>query len=141
MEGKTRITDLVKQAGGLTNDAFPAGATLLRNGKRIVIELDKVVAEPLSAGNITLNAGDVIEIPKKEETVKIIVGKTYAARFGEDELTTRGTVEIAFQGARKANWYINNYAGGLTDNAKKKAITVTGPAGGIQETKSFLGIK
>jgi len=96
---------------------------------------------PLSPGNITLTPGDIVEVPKKEETVKISVGNTYAAQFGEDDLTTRGTVEVAFQGAKKANWYINNYAGGLTEKAKKKGITVKGPAGDIQETKSFLGIR
>lgn len=141
LKGKNRISDLVQRAGGLKAGAFSPGATLTRDGKKVVIELEQILEEPLSSGNIILKSGDLITIPKPEETVVLYTSNTFAQRFGIDELTANGSVEVAFQGSHSANWYLNNYAGGLTDNAMKKAITVTGAAGDIQETKSFLGIK
>lgn len=139
--GKNRIGDLINRAGGLTSDAFAEGATLERDGKKVIIELNQIIADQKSTGNIIMMPGDKIVIPKPRETIMIYTANTYAVEFGIDSLTESGLVKVAYQGPQKADWYINNYAGGLTENAKKKAITVTGPAGDIRETKSFLGIR
>lgn len=141
LKGKNRISDLIERCGGLTLDAFPDGATLIRNEKKIIIELEKILSDPLSPGNIVLRSGDKIVVPKPRETVVISTKNTYSSRFGTEALTTEEKIEVAFQGEKRANWYVNNYAGGLTKNAEKKAITVTGAAGDIQETKRFLWIK
>ena len=67
---------------------------------------------------------------------------TNAARYGDDTLTARGVLQVAYQGAYSAKWYIDNYAGGFDDDrARKRTTTVTSAAGGLKETRSLLGLR
>ena len=67
---------------------------------------------------------------------------TNAARYGTDTLTAGGMLRVAYQGPQSAKWYIDNYAGGFdAERAKKRTTTVTSAAGGIRETRTFLGIR
>lgn len=144
LNGKNRVSDLIERAGGLTDDAFAAGATLVQQtkaGQHIVLGLDEILTNPLSPNNIVLRPGDKIVIPRPLETVTIYTANTHARRFGTDSLTNRGKIIVAYQGDHSASWYVNKYAGGFTNNAEKKATTVTGADGAIEETKSILGIK
>jgi len=141
LDNKNRISDFIKRAGGLSADAFPDGATIIRDNQSVVIELEKIIANPAAPGNMILRPGDEIRVPKPRESVLIYTANTNSSAFGIDSLKKGGIIEVAFQGPKKANWYINNYAGGYANKAKKKDVTVTGAAGEIMETKSFLGIK
>ena len=141
LEGQNRISDFIERAGGVSSDAFPAGTTLTRDGSNVIINLNEILAQPASPGNIILREGDEILIPKPNETVLIDVQNTYTNQYGADSLVINGFIEVAYQGDQKANWYVNNYAGGFTKDAKKNSVTVTGAAGDIVETKSFLGFR
>ena len=77
-----KIRDLIKKAGGLTNQAFAAGATFTRAGKGTVsISLDKVIKGNNKAENIPLIAGDEILIPTKDFTVEIRIANTEVERY------------------------------------------------------------
>lgn len=145
LRGANRVSDFVERAGGLTSDAFPEGATLLRSSDGIgyvVLELDEILADPTLPENIILRPGDQIDVPKPQELVTIFVSATNATQFGTDSLNRDGSIQVAYQGARSAKWYINRYAGGFDhDLAEKRSVAVVGSGGDVRETKSFLGVR
>ena len=143
LEGVERISDLVRRAGGLTEDAFPEGATMLRRdaGGLVVLELKEAMLNTNHPSNLALRPGDVIEIPMQQEVVTILTQGTFATRFGVDELTADGAIQVAYQGNYPADWYVKNYAGGFSDRARQRWTTVEYANGQVAETGSFLGIK
>lgn len=140
-----RLSDVIRRAGGLTPEAFPAGATLYRDVENIgyvVLDLDRVMVNPADPANIILRSDDTLYIPKRQELVTIYTSNTLADRFGRDSTTQDGSIQVAYQGPRSANWYIKNYAGGFNDdNARKRWTTVEYANGQVAETSNFLGIK
>lgn len=140
-----RLSDIIRRAGGLTSEAFPQGATLLRSDKDqgyVVLDLDKVVVDQSIPANIVLRQGDAISIPKKNELVTIYTEGTLANRFGVDSISTGNRIKVAYQGDHSAAWYINRYAGGFENAiAKKRETTVEFANGQVKETNSFLGIR
>ena len=140
-----RLSDVIRRAGGLTPEAFPAGATLYRDVENIgyvVLDLDRVMVNPADPANIILRSNDTLYIPKRQELVTIYTSNTLADRFGRDSTTQDGSIQVAYQGPRSANWYIKNYAGGFNDdNARKRWTTVEYANGQVAETSNFLGIK
>src|SRR5690606_3134207 len=74
VKDKERIYDLIVRAGGLTGQAFPAGAKLYRHGDStglVVIDLEEILKNQSTPSNIVLIDGDVIQIPKSRELVTI----------------------------------------------------------------------
>ena len=138
-----KIGSVITRAGGLTPEAFPPGATLLRSEDGIgyiVTRLDEVLRNRNSKFNMTLKAGDIIEIPKTKDIVSL-QGAINAREIYSERLINEGKVNIAFHGKRSAKWYVNEYAGGFEENASKKSIYVEHPNGEIQTTKDFLFFK
>lgn len=137
-----KLTQIIQRAGGLTEEAFPAGATMNRSRDDVglvVLDLDKVMLNPTLEGNVTLINRDTIFIPKRNDLVTIYTANTLANRFGVDSTAIGGTIQVAYQGPKSAKWYIQNYAGGFNnDTARKRWTTVTYPNGGVKETNSFL---
>lgn len=140
-----RLSDLIARAGGLTDVAFPTGATLLRptgNEGRIVLDLDEVLFNTGAASNMVLRVGDVLNIPARNDLVTIFIDNTLAARYGRDSIIQGDKIKVAYQGPRSAKWYIDNFAGGFDDEAaRKRWTTVQSASGGLTETRSFLGLK
>lgn len=69
-----RIVDLVGRAGGLTAHAYPDGIRFYRNSNRvgrIDIDLTEALKDSTSRYNVILQAGDSIEIPEFEPSVKV----------------------------------------------------------------------
>lgn len=138
-----KISSLIARAGGLTPEAFAAGATLQRDGiGYVVLGLDAVDADPNHPANMVLLAGDNLFIPKKNDLVTIYVDNTLANRFGTNDLIQNGKLQVAYQGEKSARWYIKNYAGGFNeDTARKRWTTVEYASGQIDETNNFLFLK
>ena len=136
-----RLSDLVTRAGGLTGEAAPAAARLFRPDGEVgyvVLDLDRVVDAPGDPANIVLLAGDTVFVPKRQEVVTIEMMGTLADRFGRDSTTAAGRLVVAYQGDQRADWYIDNYAGGFADSARPRWTTVEYANGQIRETKHFL---
>lgn len=141
LKNDERLSDLVTRAGGVTTAAFPAGATLFREQKGVgyvVLDLDQVMADNANPANMVLLPGDLLSIPKKNELVTIYTSGTLADRFGRDSITIDGSIKVAYQGDKRADWYIENYAGGFADNARPRWTTVEYANGQVKETNHFL---
>jgi protein involved in polysaccharide export with SLBB domain len=136
------LSDLIKKAGGLRDQADPIGATLFREyGDRgfIVTDLRQVLRHPRSASfDPILMAGDVITINRLENTVTITGEGVRLGLAVSDSLLGDAKVNVTYQGKKDAKWYINNYAGGFEERANKRTVTVTLKNGQVLATRRFL---
>ncbi|MBY5956631.1 SLBB domain-containing protein [Membranicola marinus] len=145
MGGPEKLTDLVHRAGGLSADAFPEGATLVRTQGNItgivVISLGKALDKSSHPTNLVLREGDVISIPRQDDLVSIRTVATKATEILRDTLIQQNFINVNYSGKKSAAWYIRNYAGGFDRNADKKSVRVVYPNGRIKGTNSFWFIK
>ena len=135
-----RITNLVKRSGGLTEEAFPEGATLQRSYDGtgpIVIELHEVLKNERSQANIILKDGDVITIPKIKDFVAVAGAVNTTKLYRQDLLGLDNRVTVVFDGNRSARYYIEKFAGGVSENGDRGKVTVEYPNGTIRQTKDF----
>lgn len=144
-----RISDLIARAGGITDEAFTPGATLIRSIKNLdraevkigetvnqVIELDEsennsiginldvIIKKPGSVNDMFLREGDVVKVPVKLQTVSV------------DGAVLRSS-EIRYIPNRGINYYISN-SGGYAENARKRKVYVVHANGDVQTRKNFL---
>lgn len=136
-----RLVDVIQRAGGLTDEAFPPGATLYRNEQEvgfIVMDLERALDDPAVIDNIILREGDQITIPKSKDLV-IIQGATDAGEFYPGVVTADGRIATAYRGnGKRARYYLNEFAGGPAENADRRRIAVLHPNGEIKRTKNIL---
>jgi protein involved in polysaccharide export with SLBB domain len=129
--GGARISDLIRRAGGLRDEAFPQGATLIRNtgdistasadlggGQEITIDLPSALAKPNGPADLELREGDRIYIPAGSGLVQV-----------------KGAVQrpMAVQHAlgSKLSDYIN-ICGGYKDTADIARVIVISPNNAAQ---------
>lgn len=138
----TTLSDVIKMAGGLLNDADPYGATFFRtyrNRGDISVNLKQAIRHPNNYSyNLILFEGDVINIKRLENTVTIMQSGTRMAQYSITNLDSTAVKNVVFQGAKSAFWYINNFAGGFQQNADRRSVTATYPNNQMQSTKQFL---
>ncbi|HHB79477.1 MAG TPA: hypothetical protein ENK85_09630, partial [Saprospiraceae bacterium] len=136
-----QLLQMLTKAGGPTDEAFLEGATLRRkqdNVGYIILRLDDVYKNKNSKFNIVLAAGDEINIPKMKDFVSI-QGATKAGRnYDQKVIGSDNRINVPFHPGRRANFYVDEYAGGTSKYGKKKLITVRYPNGQLKETKNFL---
>jgi protein involved in polysaccharide export with SLBB domain len=149
-----RISDLIQRAGGLTEYAFVKGASLTRkiavkdeeatlktlvevegleevapiaSEFKVAIDLESVLKNKGTALDMFLEAGDVLNIPSKLQTVKVIgmVLKPSLVRYK--------------QGLSLKKYIAQS--GGYSEGAKKDQIYVSYANGDVKTTKRFLFIK
>lgn len=143
-EDNLRLRDLVEKAGGLSGEAFAEGATLVRredNVGFVVIRLDEVLSGKDNTTNVVLKPGDLLRIPKAQELVSIRTRNTNADSIFVDSLLRSGEINLAFNGEKKADWYIKNFAAGYDEDAWKRTTRGVLPNGEIKSTKRFLFFK
>ncbi len=137
---QTKMSDVIKMAGGLLPDADPNGTGLYRTYKNrgsISFNVHKSVAHPQGFNNNPiLFEGDVININRLENTVSILERGTRLAQYSNDSIV--GTRNVVFQGRRTAAWYIRNFAGGFQSEADRNSVTVTLPNNQMESTRHFL---
>lgn len=134
------VLDIIERAGGLTQEAFPAAATLYRSRDSLgymVMKLDDVIKNPRSSYNQSLTHGDTIQIPKLYNHV-IIKGAT---QFLQE--SNQKQIVVPFEHGKDALFYINDYAGGFADNARRDKIFVKYPNNEVKTVKKrfLLGKK
>jgi len=97
------LSDLIKRAGGPTSAAYLRGGKLTRHNERVNIDFQEAVDAPKSSKDLILHAGDLIEIPKKPNTVRMT-----------GEVNNPGLLSFS-----KGDdlWDYIDRAGGLTDSA------------------------
>ena len=135
-----RLSDLVERAGGVSDEGFPAGATLLRADRGIgfiVIELDKVLDRSNRVDDIVLKPGDVLTIPQINDLVTLR-GAIDAGEIYLEDVVANGEVVLAFRGKQRAGEYIEDFGGGFSERADKNRVSVLYPNGRIKRTQNFL---
>ncbi|MDP4207575.1 MAG: SLBB domain-containing protein [Bacteroidota bacterium] len=150
-----RISDLIKRSGGLTSEAFPAGAKLTRQ-LYIDKEARQKALKHLSQqrdSSLMLN-----EIQETQSTLAINLDKILAHPGSDYDLflqegdvlsipkkfqTVRLTgavmlpVLVRYQRSNSLSNYVS-MAGGFADNAQKRKSYVIYPNGEVKSTKRFL---
>lgn len=113
-----RLVEIIDRAGGLLPEAFLDGATVLRNGKRVVVNFEKAYYQKKEKENIVLQPGDSIYIPGKPNTVTVSGNVNNPGLF-------------SFVDGDRIGAYLNR-AGGLADSTNY--IILTNPNGGSKRT-------
>jgi len=146
---RERISDIIKRVGGLTDEAYIKGTTLIRktkeierveaelqlsatelfDGKRrneitIGIDLDKILAKPGGHHDIYLSPGDVLRIPGAMQTVKVSGGVLHES-------------EIRYDEGKRLKYYVRS-SGGYALNARKSRAYVVYANGDVDSRSRFL---
>lgn len=140
-EENLRIASLIQKAGGLTAEAFPEGATLVRNENQlgpIVIKLDEILRNPGSEYNFILKNGDEINVPKVKEFITIRGATRVDDLVLSDNIGPNNQIRVPFMRGKDAAYYINEFAGGFDETADKKNVFVEYPNGEIKHSKPGL---
>jgi protein involved in polysaccharide export with SLBB domain len=122
-----RLSDLIKRAGGLTDEAYADGIIFMRrdnNIGRVGVELTNALRRYTSADNLILRDGDRITIPPYNATVTI-----------RGEVNSPSTV--AYIRGKGIDYYIGA-AGGATPKADEDHAYVTQPSGKLETVKSHV---
>ena len=140
-DGETQLWEIIQKAGGLLDDAEPHSILMRTNGRftgPIAVNLKDVKKRK---GNMKYNPilmdGDVITIPRRENTVVIRETGTRMGQYVPAEFSaTQKTV--VYQGSHSAAWYIEHFAGGFDKDADKMSVTVTYPNNQTESTTRCL---
>ena len=94
----------------------------------VYLNLDKALNSNASKHNLVLFKGDSIVVPKTMDVVHIT---------GELMNLEGESISAPYFGSRRANYYINNFAGGFTRENKKGNTVVVYPNGIAKKTMNF----
>ncbi len=153
-----RVSDLIRQAGNLTSQAFVKGASLIR--KRTSHLLHEKAIETVNTANnakkykiinlnskynvIGLDLTKIISHPGSPADLILLPGDSLRILRKSQTVEVRGAVYrpnvIPFVEGWTLQQYISN-AGGFTKNAIRRNIYVVYANGSVKKTSSFLGLK
>jgi len=143
MSDNTKLATVIREAGGVTNEAFLKGATLARSMDNIgyvIIDLENAIKDPKSFENIILQEGDDIFIPKISNIVTI-TGATKAFELYPEKIVGQNKIQVPYRKGKSAKYYIDEYAGGLSKDASSSKISVIDASGKVTKAKGFLFFK
>lgn len=138
-EENERISSILQRAGGVTNEAFPAGATLNRSEQdigAIVIKLDEIINNPRSEFNFVVKNGDEIFIPKVTQFVTIRGATKVREVVTEESIDEGNEITVPYHPGKDAMFYINNFAGGLNELADRQKIFVKHANGELKRPRN-----
>jgi protein involved in polysaccharide export with SLBB domain len=95
---------------------------------KVYLNLDKALQSNESKHNLVLLEGDSVIVPKTMDFVHI---------SGELMNLEGGAISAPYFGTRRANYYVNNFAGGFTKINKKANTVVIYPNGIAKKTMNF----
>ncbi len=126
---RMRISDLVRLSGGLTPHAYINGAAFTRYTEEfgyevVAVDLYNILNNPNSKVDLLLRAGDVLNIPRKLQTVKI-------------SGAVQNPLSLPFVEGKTLKYYIN-LSGGFNTDAVRRKVYVKYPNGKTQATKVFF---
>lgn len=135
-----RISSFMERAGGLTEEAFPDGARLFRAEDSIgvvVINLRESLTKPSSQSDIILRQNDTLYIPKRQELVTISGAVNFRDVLNEEFIESGNKINVGYLPNKNAMYYIDKYAAGISDNGRRRLISVRHANGRLEKTKSF----
>jgi protein involved in polysaccharide export with SLBB domain len=95
---------------------------------KVYLNLDKALQSNVSKHNLVLLEGDSVIVPKTMDVVHI---------RGELMNLEGGAISAPYFGTRRANYYVNNFAGGFTRTNRKANTVVIYPNGIAKKTMNF----
>jgi len=135
------VREILKRAGGITLEAFPTAAKLIRQEDElgvVIIRLDEVLSENTSKFNFKLKDGDQIVIPKSKDFVSI-VGATNANKlYSQDIIGAQNQINVPYHPGKDAKFYIEYYAGGVSRTGSANEIFVENVNGEVRRTKNYF---
>ncbi|MBK9736168.1 MAG: SLBB domain-containing protein [Saprospiraceae bacterium] len=143
MSDNTKLATIIREAGGVTDEAFLKGATLVRSKENIgfiIIDLEKALKSPKTYENIILQEGDEINVPKLSNLVSI-TGATKASEIYPEKILLQSKIQTPYIKGKSAKYYIDEYAGGLSKDAATSKIFVIDASGKVTKAKRFLFFK
>ena len=146
---QTRISDIIREAGGLTIKADPRNAIIMRSFNNIgpiAVNLQRALRNPGSNKyDPIIFEDDVIIVPIESNTVTILVNATRIGELQEfgvvdpnPSIRSLNRINVVYQGSKSAKWYIRNFTGGFAEDADRWSVTVTKPNGEIAGTGRSL---
>ncbi len=136
-----KISDLIKRAGGFSEEAFLDGATLYRSLDStgfIVMGLQDAMDHYKSKYNYIIKSGDIIYIPKQKDFVTIRGATNVYEKYKDEVAFNKYGINVPFHKGKRAIYYINKYAGGINENGDRKKILVKHPNGEIEKTNDMI---
>ena len=134
------ISDAIRLSGGFTDEAFLGGATLFRPQDDVgfvIIDLEKAMSKKGKTFDAILQAGDEIVIPKKNNLVTVS-GAVLAYEALTDAVASSGKYSFVHEPGKNAKYYVDKYAGGVSESGKASRITVRHPNGELRKTTKFM---
>lgn len=122
-----RLTDLIRRAGGLTSEAYPAGIVFYRSRDRlgrVGIDLPAALKKESHRDNLLLADGDSISIPVYSAVVYVTGA-------------VNSPVAISYVAGRDLDYYIRA-AGGPARNADTRRAYVTQPNGKVESAPGWI---
>jgi hypothetical protein len=135
-----RISSFINRAGGLTEEAFPDGAKLYRAEDSIgvvVINLYEGLSKPSSQSDIILRHMDTLYIPKRQELVTISGAVNFRDVLNEEFIESGDKINVGYIQEKNAMYYIDKYAAGISENGRRRLISVRHASGRLEKTKSY----
>ncbi len=114
-----RVADLVRRAGGLSDQAYPRGSRFHRTGgAELAIDLPRAIKDARCLDNLVMMPGDTLVIPRYMPTVRI-EGAVFAP------------VTALYTPGAGINYYVTQ-ASGFRQDADRRGVVVVSPAGQVQ---------
>lgn len=137
-----RLSSLINRSGGLSLEAFPEGATLVRveDGQEgnVILKLDKALKNKSSRYNFILKPDDVIVIPKQKDLVTLEIENSNISEIIDSTILESDQINVAYNGRKRAKYYVNKYMGGVDrKKGRKSRVTVRQPNGRFEKAKHF----
>lgn len=131
------FSELLEMAGGFTAFADPENISLIRyadSSGLIVFDAIKALKQPGTLRfDPILQAGDFVNVPKRENVVRIqTLGTRYLLGANQTLL------QVNYQGRRSAAWYVRTFAGGFAKRADKNSVKAIRENGLVERTKTIL---
>jgi protein involved in polysaccharide export with SLBB domain len=146
-----RVSDVIRRAGGITEEAFMDGFVVNRRASEkgdslevinVAGWLSKALNNYSSDFNIILRGGDEIKILKDENLVYIDLNNTALQPDPRDSLASKlYQIGVPYHEGKNARWYINEFAGGFASGTSKSKIIVNflnGSSKGVKRFGPFL---
>ncbi len=137
------VVDVINRAGGLTLESFVEGATLFRSDGNVgylVIKLDEAIKDPKSPFNYILKEGDILTIPKMKDFVTLR-GAIRSNELYTTDVLAAGKLNVPYTVNKRALYYVNKYAAGVSKDGNRADITILHPNGELGRTKDFFFFK
>jgi protein involved in polysaccharide export with SLBB domain len=119
-----QLLDLLQRAGGLTDQANPAGLRLVRAGELVGTNLPEAIRHPDGRYNLVLVEGDSIKVPERDPTVLVRGAVAFESR-------------VLYRPGEDLGYYISQ-AGGYTSQADEGRVSVSYQNGSRAVVSKFL---